>query len=455
VRPLALLLFALAPLAPAHAADLESPPLELAARERAPAALLSGPHHRVVDPVVNDGFMDRWTIASDWGEMTAASDALLRVRVHEIGALAELAEVTNSDAFREAFEKALTGRFYAAREVVQHPIETAKRIPSGVSRMIKRTTRRVRNLSERAEEKAEDLEESREEKRRQEEAEAAAREAGEEPAAESDEERAARREEQLEQAKGVASDVGEEGKRQFQRLVGYRKARLAWAKELGVDPYGDNEPLDEELFRVAAASAAGGLPIRFAPIPNVPGLDELAGVNSLVYDLDGLDLRLRNEAIFFDLGFTRPQVDRLYDARVWGDTLITDLADATKRLGEVSNLELLFEWALEAADRDEARFQAAVARQLADVHEARSPIARLVAFDNLLGARLADGAAVLPLAVDRLAWTETAAALLADAGEAFEIREGEALELRLLGDASPAARAAIAARGVRLAERGF
>jgi len=444
------------------AAELETAPLILSAKARLPPDQLAGEHFRVFEIVRNDGFMNHWRIDSDWGLFEADSDRQLAVRLREIEALAVLEQVTTSQAFKEAFEQALTGKFQAAREVVEHPVETAKRIPDGVLRMLRRTTRRARNLTERSEEKYGELKEKLDERRADQEAEEAADETGEATAEATDAEleaeaaaRAERRAKNLHEAGEVAKDIGEEARRHFLSSIGYRKARRGWAKSLGVDPYGDNEPLDEQLLRVSIASTAGGLPVRFAPLPTIPGLAELSQVKSIVYDLDSLDLRLRNEAIFFELGFTRAQVDSLYDRRVWNDTLITDLADAMHDLESVPNLEVLMHSALAAADRDEARFQAAVDGHYAHLHRERSPVATLVANDSIVGVRLADGTPVLALAVDHLAWTETAAELLEGGLIRLRGADQRTVELHLAGDATETLRREVEARQIRLVEHAF
>jgi len=437
------------------AEELEVPPIELSAAARLPPELLAGEHFRVLEPVENDGFMNHWRMASDWGPFEAASDELLRVRLHEIEALAQLEQVTSTDAFKEAFEKALTGKYEAARDVVQHPVETIKRIPHGVARMLRRTTRRARNLTERSEAKYDELEEKLDERREAKAEREAAEAAGDGSAGADAATDAERRQKTLHEAGEVAKDVGDEARRQFLRLVGYRRARLGWARSLAVDPYGDNEPLNEQLLRVSIASTAGGLPIRFAPLPTIPGLAELGRIKSMVYDLDELDLRLRNEAIFFDLGFTRAQVDRLYDERIWNATLITDLADAFQALESVPNLEALMAWALSAADLDEARFQAAVDGRYARIHAERAPIVRFAPSDALVTARLADGTTVAAFAVDHLAWSEAAVELFDVALRSDSDEQSKAVELELRGDATAAARRALAARGIHLVEHAF
>lgn len=446
----------------------EIPPFELSAFERLADGNLAGDRYGIYDRVVNDGFMNHWRIASDWGELTADSDRLLAVRRSEIAALAALEQVTRSQAFLDSMEAAFTGPWRAARHVIENPVETAKGIPAGVTRMFRRYRRKAADLSEEAKEEYRELREDVDEWRErrsagaQAEAEQQTADGGEQSsqgldqdaAADAEAEREERRRENLGEALEVARDVGEEASRYFQRKSGYRKARRGWAKALGVDPYGDNAVLNRELFRVAVASAAGGFSLRLAGMPGVPGLSELGDINDVVYDLDPLDLRLRNERVFAGLGFDRSFTDPLYDGKPWNARLLTDLADALQALDGVANLHALLAWAADATTRDEARFQAIVAGYYAKLHR-RRPLSHLHQGDALVSAVAAEGPVIVGAAFDHLAWTEDWAGTFAAAVDQLRAEEGRAIELHLDGDASERLRSETAAAGVQLVEQAF
>ena len=62
-----------------------------------PPELLSGPDHRVAEEVVNDGYMNIYTINSQFGTFTANSNAELRLRVGEVHAIARMDDVAQSE----------------------------------------------------------------------------------------------------------------------------------------------------------------------------------------------------------------------------------------------------------------------------------------------------------------------------------------------------------------------
>ncbi len=80
---------------PGFAADDSSyeTPQERKAADILPAELLEGEHHSVDDRVRSDGYLNYYTITSDYGEFEAVSTATLRIRIGEINALAELDEL--------------------------------------------------------------------------------------------------------------------------------------------------------------------------------------------------------------------------------------------------------------------------------------------------------------------------------------------------------------------------
>jgi len=443
----------------------DMPPIVLSAHARLGEEALTGPGWGVHDRVENDGFTNRWRLASDWGEIVAAGDRMLEVRRRELAALVALREVTRTGAFLDALEAALAGPWKAARRVVENPVETAQGIPAGVTRMFRRYARRASDRAAEARAEYREIKEDVDDWRAERRAAAAAEpesaspegDSGELAAARADEEaeREESRRESLGEALEVARDVGEEASRYFQRKSGYRKARRSWARALGVDPYTDNPALNRELFRVAVASAAGGYSLRLVTLPAVPGLSELGRIDDVVYDLDALDLRLRNEKIFAGLGFDRAFTDPLYDAKAWNARLLTDLADAVAALDGVANRHAILAWAAQAATREEARFQALVVSYYAELHR-RRPLVHLHEGPALLSAVLADGAVVTAAAFDHLAWTELWAETFADATAHLAAEErGRPVELHLDGDATASARRATAAAGVRLVEHAF
>jgi hypothetical protein len=419
-------------------------PIELSAEAALPAELRKGERFRVWDRVENDGYLNHYVVDSDFGVFDASSTADLRELVAEIDALAQLEETSRREAFVDAVENTVRAPVETARVVVDEPVETLKRIPGGVGRYFKRTARRARDL---VEEVREEYGEYKAEKA--------------EPSAtggsdwEDDEEY---QEELAEEDETLVDEAREEAARYATRKLGFRKERRRLARELGVDPYTDNEALSRELDRVARAAAAGGLTVKFSGLGLPVFVYDLREVSNLVWNLRPLDLRLRNEKLLREeLGLTRDEIDTLYDNRNLGATRITTLVEALMALDGVGGRTLFTELAAQVDSGDLAAFVVRIAAFHARAHRSGDRVAHFEETPLVPVARMTDGSRVVALAVDHLAWSEGIDELSSERGAAAaaDYWPSPLRRLVLEGTASTAARRALEERRWRVEERAF
>ena len=99
-----------------------------------PPALLRGPHFQVKDAVPTSGYFHDFDITSDYGDISAEGRALLRMRVHEIDALARLDEVSKTEVFMKAAGNSVLKVGKGVASVVANPEATAKGVGAGVKR---------------------------------------------------------------------------------------------------------------------------------------------------------------------------------------------------------------------------------------------------------------------------------------------------------------------------------
>jgi len=193
---------------------------DLRAADVLPADLLKGDHHTVEDRVQNDGYLNYYSINSDYGEFEAISTQMLRTRVGEINALAELDDLSKTEVFVKAAADAGMGQIKALTQFVTNPVETVVGIPSGIGRMFKRFGRQAGEAVDATKEfVADDDEEDAE---------------GEEGAEEESS--------TTEKAVGLTESV-----------MGVSGAQRAWSQKLGTDPYSSNEVLQAAIKEVAWA----------------------------------------------------------------------------------------------------------------------------------------------------------------------------------------------------------
>ena len=130
---------------------------------------------------------------------------MLRIRVHEIEALAALGEMSASREFTTAVGNALKSPFVATWNLITRPVDSITGLPVGAWNHLKRTS---------------------------------------------------------ELAKGERGEFEDSAVREF---IGFESKKRVIAHRLGVDPYSSNKELQKRLNRFAWVSFVGGLPSMFVP----------------------------------------------------------------------------------------------------------------------------------------------------------------------------------------------
>ncbi len=103
--------------------DFEKPPT-LRAAQNLPGRIVKGPNHTVDDRVLNDGYMNHYTISSRFGQFEVISTAKLRKRVDEIMALVVMEQVENTSVFGDALVKGGESAVRGVTHLVTDPVGT-------------------------------------------------------------------------------------------------------------------------------------------------------------------------------------------------------------------------------------------------------------------------------------------------------------------------------------------
>jgi len=103
-------------------------------------ALLRGPHYQLGPTVSTFAFMNQYSVTSDYGPLTAPSDARLRRLIREIAAIAELQKIHQSDAFAKATVEAGKGVVQGAQHLIEDPVATIGAVPEAVFSVFGRVT---------------------------------------------------------------------------------------------------------------------------------------------------------------------------------------------------------------------------------------------------------------------------------------------------------------------------
>jgi hypothetical protein len=386
----------------AEAAGFELPDIA-SARALLPLDLLTGPHHKVSDPVYSDGSLHIYTIVSDFGTFEARGDDMLRIRLREVDALATLEAMHTSKEFASAAGRALASPFVATWNVISNPVDTILGVPKGAWEKIQRTSELARG------------------------------------------------------------DRGELEDSAFKELIGFERKKRRIAAELGVDPYSSNRVLQRSLNRFAWAAYAGGLPSMFIPFTDVE--TETAAEPAATSEADRLDEILQhyspedldrlNRIELAVMGTPKPLGEQFIHHPWFSPRHETAVVDNLAALDLTENRVVFIEAAITAESEEDARFYQRNAELMRRYSDSVERIDRIVAIGGVVTGLCADGTLVVPLAADHALWSPATSEFV----DAFTTTPPE-LEIRrkrllLSGTLSPLARSKIESRGVDVVEKAF
>jgi len=372
---------------------------DLSAADILPRDLLKGQYHTVDDRVRNDGYLNYYTIKSDFGAFDADSTATLKIRIGEIKALAELDELSQTKIFVKAAADAGVGQLKSIKQFATNPIDTVVGIPRGIGRMFKRYLRQSGEAVDATKEfvDADDVEQTDGEK---------------------------------EDDSNAAVDMTES----FFSVSG---AERAWAQKLGTDPYTTNGTLRAAIKEVAWAESLGRFAIGFADIPKIPGADIVDDVTQAVWSKDPYELQDLNRARLVATGADEELIEKYLENQRFSPTQQTALTAAVAELADVEGRAGILLEALNAETDAEIRFFVRSVTMLAWYHLNHSLIVSVITDAAIPAATTVDGKLVIMFAADHIYWTEGVAQTAGIYHSALSANAAtDARELWFLGTAS-------------------
>lgn len=341
-------------------------PQDRKAADILPAELLKGEHHSVDDRVRSDGYLNYYTITSDYGEFEAASTATLRIRIGEIGALAELDELSKTEVFIEAAAEAgFVAPLKSINQIVTHPVETVTGIPSGIGRMFNRYKRQAGEAIDTTKEIVADDDTD-------------------------------QTDDEGEDDSNVAEDL-------TASYFGVTSAERDWAHKLGTDPYSTNQTLRAAIKEVAWAESLGQFGVGFA---GIPGIGIVGQVNEAVWSKDPYELQDLNRARLVATGADEELIEEYLDNPRMSPTQQTLLTASIAELADVEGRAGILNQALNVKTDAEVRFFVRTVALLAWYHNNQRPIVSVITEAATPGGLTDDGNVVMLFAVDHLYWTE-------------------------------------------------
>jgi hypothetical protein len=324
-----------------------------------PKSAFAGKRLFVEKAAENNGLQNTYRIRAGAEEYVVTGSAATLQLLQELKAISELRQISTAKAFSRGLKQSAKGTYQTGKQIVRDPVGAVKKVPQGASKFFGK----VKGFFSEDEEDA-----------------------------------------------GEKSSLGETVK----GFLGVDEEKRKLAARLGVDVYSRNQALQEELNRVASATAGGGLAfdIGTLPVGGAAGIGlTLVGiqqtVDSLINDSSPDSLRKWNEQNLLKLGGNRDLVVQFLN-HPWYTlrqaTIITASLDKTE-----TNPDLFLESANKALTEQDGRYFEQVAQLLAAYSQKVTPLQSLRLQDGLFCAVDRNGVLVVPVSLDYAIWTATVA----------------------------------------------
>jgi len=414
-----------------QAASYETTPTK-AAVDLLPKELRSGPGYSVESPIKTDGFLGVYYVNTKFGRFQVRGRYALVSLIHELDALNQLEEFSDSKVFLDSAKEAGIGivtapirgvqAVYGAVTEPSKTYETIKKVPAGVMGLFSeigdafdsgyKTVKRSINGSSK------------------------------------------------DKSKGDGGDSEDDLYDQTEELatkaalsyIGYNKREAKWYQMVEVDPYTRNKPLRDKITRISSVQSAVSLGFKFVPgIGGIPYLGTITGVLSKAEFISGYadpkEIKDKSRELLTKLGIPDHDITALLENKKFTPTALASLVDSLGTLGDMKRLDRVVQAASRARSFEGAWFHARAVQYVAKKLRERA-----VSFErtgDFPVVTLKDKSIAIPLPIDYLSWTEMAAT------EVRGIRSGDSgLKVKLLceGRASSMFRYNIKRGGVELEE---
>ncbi|MGZ8521757.1 MAG: hypothetical protein ACXWX7_16585 [Candidatus Binatia bacterium] len=374
----------------------------LSASKILPPELLSGPHHRVQERVINDGFLNTYQIDSKFGAFTAVSTAVLRKRIGEINAMVMMEKVQGTKEYIDGIKEGGLDAMTSAMSLITSPVKSVTGAVQGLGAAFSRVGQSLT---------------------------------------------------------GDKRSQSEDSK--IKDAIGFSTTKRQYASQFDVDVYSDNQKLQDMLNKISWAGYAGSLTWS-AAMSAVPGGAGVAmtviGTNKVLNQVfqttPPVELRQQNLQKLNAMG-VNPQIsDTFINNTIFSPREQTLFVHALGEMNSVADRGALVRLALPSQNPTIALFRQRQAQMYAGYNKSVTPLERFVSLGQFAVSRTVSGALVVNLPLDYLVWTEPMAQLLAGGNQLVNELPGiKEKQLWLAGTLSPKARKEIESRGWKVRDQ--
>jgi hypothetical protein len=343
-------------------------------------SMQSGPGFQVGQQVPTNGAMGQYTIVADAavfkndaGTYQIESLDLLKIRLSEVPAIAQLENMSNTAVFAKEVATSAERPVEDATQMVVHPMDTVTGLPSGIGQFFGRVSLGAQTVYSTATNSSE-----------------------------SGGQRA-------EQAAGEAGSI-------TATALGYDQVRRDLAKKLHVDPYSSDPILTRKLNHVAWVMFDARVMVDTAISVAVPGSMLITGVeftDDLVYQTPKADLVLMVEKKLKKIGLSDAEISAFSHNSAIPLSLQVTAVHNLETLGHITGRRAAAVTLGNVMTEYQARFLVTSLRMLSAWSQQNSPITS-IKVRGVLFARDQNGTAIMPAPVDYVSWTPRIAGFATD-----------------------------------------
>lgn len=381
----------------------ETPP-ELVAADIVPAELMSGPHHKLEQRVINDGYSNHYLVVSDFGDFPAVGMMELEARVQEVQAIATLREMNRGEAYgkgvADGAKRTVLSPVRQVKRYVKNPLHIVEAVPGEAMRLV-----------------------------------------------------------------GIVEDIRKLArmglsKAYLKDLIGYEDARKSLAKQLSVDHNSPNPVLRADLNRAAWPYYGGSAPMylleEFVPLVPIPHVALVAGGESLGDAVEIFSDEVGNKSLRTQLrrmGVEKTDRKALKKHDAYSSRDRKNLVRALYRVKGAEGRAAYVSLALEAETPEDARAMVRQAQTIGVYDATYDDIVEVARAGDAVLCYTRSGVVMMPLHADHVAWTEGFARRV-DAMTSWHPAAGdvEAREIWVAGEFTPWAQRELESRTVAVHE---
>jgi hypothetical protein len=322
--------------------------------------VLTGANYQVNEKVINDGYLNLYTINSKYGDIEVTSTDKLKKYIDEINAIERMEKVNSSEEFQKGISAKAKSVVDGGVALVTDPVDTVGGAISGVGKLF---SRGVENLT-------------------------------------------------------TDSRSDAQGSRMAD-LTGYSRTKREYAYEFGVDVYSRNEVMQEHLSALAKAGNAGGLlasglliavPGAAGTAVSVTGNTQL--MNNIFRDTAPVDLRKMNRKKLEKMGVSADVIDLYISNGIYSPREQTLIVSALESMKGTKNKNSYVKFAVLTDNEDVAFFRQRQIEMYAEFHSKVKPLVRFISVGQSSAGVTNDGTLIFNAPLDHLLWTEGIANLV-------------------------------------------